>query len=213
MNWRRGTGLHLAVLAGYVATALVFSWPLALHLSTHLTGPPDGDTGVYVWNQWVFQHEILVHRRLPFFTDAIFSMTQDANLSLHNYTAFQNLLALPLSGWLGVVATFNVVFLLMSVLTAYATFLLARHVTGRPAESWLAGLLFAWSPLLVTRGMGHFSLVAAAPLAIARHDRASSRRSLRYSLRRSSGAPRCAHRAEFHARSTHASRPGLHRIS
>ena len=166
MNWRRGTGLHLAVLAGYVATALVFSWPLALHLSTSLTGPPDGDTGVYVWNQWVFQHEILVHRRLPFFTDSIFSMTQDANLSLHNYTAFQNLLALPLSGWLGVVATFNVVFLFMSVLTAYATFLLARHVTGRPAESWLAGLLFAWSPLLVTRGMGHFSLVAAAPLAI-----------------------------------------------
>ena len=166
MNWRRGTGLHLAVLAGYVATALVFSWPLALHLSTDLTGPPDGDTGVYVWNQWVFQHEILVHRRLPFFTDSIFSMTQEANLSLHNYTAFQNLLALPLSGWLGVVATFNVIFLFMSVLTAYATFLLARHVTGRPAESWLAGLLFAWSPLLVTRGMGHFSLVAAAPLAI-----------------------------------------------
>jgi hypothetical protein len=166
MNWRRGPGLHLAVLAGYIATALVFSWPLALHLSTALTGPPDGDTGVYVWNQWVFQHEILVHRRLPFFTDSIFSLTQEANLSLHNYTAFQNLLALPLSGWLGVVATFNVVFLFMSVLTAYATFLLARHVTGRSAESWLAGLLFAWSPLLVTRGMGHFSLTAAAPLAI-----------------------------------------------
>ena len=166
MSWRRGTWLHLAVLAGYVATAVAFSWPLALRISTALTGPPDGDTGVYVWNQWVFQHEILVHRRLPFFTDSIFSMTQEANLSLHNYTAFQNLLALPLSGWLGVVATFNVVFLFMSVLTAYATFLLARHVTGRPAESWLAGLLFAWSPLLVTRGMGHFSLVAAAPLAI-----------------------------------------------
>ena len=166
MNWRRGTRLHLAVLAGYIATALAFSWPLALHLSTDLTGPPDGDTGVYVWNQWVFQHEILVHGRLPFYTDSIFSLTQEANLSLHNYTPFQNLLALPLSGWLGVVATFNIVFLLMSVMTAYATFLLARHVTGRSTESWLAGLLFAWSPLLVTRGMGHFSLVAAAPLAI-----------------------------------------------
>jgi hypothetical protein len=166
MNWRRGAGLHLAVLAGYVATALVFSWPLARHLSTHLTGPPDGDTGVYVWNQWVFQHEILAHQRLPFFTDSIFSLTQEANLSLHNYTTFQNLLALPLSGVLGVVATFNVVFLSMSVLTAYTTFLLARHVTGRSAEAWLAGVLFAWSPLMVTRGMGHFSLVAAAPLAI-----------------------------------------------
>ena len=166
MSWRRGTGLHFAVLAGYVATAVVFSWPLALHLSTDLTGPPDGDTGVYVWNQWVFQHEILEHRRLPFFTGSIFSLSEEANLSLHNYTAFQNLLALPLSGLIGVVATFNVVFLFMSVLTAYATFLLARHVTGRSTEAWLAGLLFAWSPLLVTRGMGHFSLVAAAPLAI-----------------------------------------------
>jgi hypothetical protein len=67
---------------------------------------------------------------------------------------------------LGVVATFNVVYLLMTVLTGYSVFLLARHVTGRIPESWLAGLLFAWSPLLVTRGMGHFSLVAAAPLAI-----------------------------------------------
>lgn len=165
MRWRKIRS-HLAVLVGYGVIAIAFSWPLALHLSTELTGPPDGDTGVYVWNQWVFQHEILVHRRLPFFTDSIFSLTQEANLSFHNYTAFQNLVALPLSGFLGVVATFNVVFLFMSVLTAYATFLLARHVTGRSAEAWLAGLMFAWSPLLVTRGMGHFSLVAAAPLAI-----------------------------------------------
>ena len=119
-----------------------------------------------MWNQWVFQHELLVHHRLPYFTDSIFSLTRGANLSLHNYTPFQDLLALPLIPLLGVVATFNVIYLLMTVLTAYSTFLLARHVTGRAAESWLAGLLFAWSPLLVTRGMGHFSLVAAAPLAI-----------------------------------------------
>jgi hypothetical protein len=165
--FRRGLrGSHLGVLAGYVVLAVVFSWPLPLHMGTHLTGSTGGDTGVYVWNQWVFHHEILEHHRLPYFTDSIFSLTGDANLSLHNYTAFQDLLALPLIPWLGVVATFNVIFLLMTVLTAYSTFLLARHVTGRVAESWLAGLLFAWSPLLVTRGMGHFSLVAAAPLAI-----------------------------------------------
>jgi hypothetical protein len=166
MSWRRRFPSHVVVLIGYVVTAVAFSWPLALHLGTDLTGPPDGDTGVYVWNQWVFQHEILDHQQLPYFTDSILTLTQDANLSLHNYTTFQNLLALPLSPFLGVITTFNIIFLLMSVLTAYATFLLARHVTGRAPESWLAGLLFAWSPLLVTRGMGHFSLVAAAPLAI-----------------------------------------------
>lgn len=45
-------------------------------------------------------------------------------------------------------------------------FVLARRVTeGATAESWLAGLAFAWSPVLLARSTGHFSLVAAAPLA------------------------------------------------
>jgi hypothetical protein len=158
--------VHVYALFGYAVAAVVFTWPLTPQIGTHLTGSPAGDTGVYVWNQWVFQREVLEHRSLPYFTDAIFSLGRRANLSLHNYTAFQDLVALPLMGWLGVVATFNLVYLLMTVLTGYATFLLAKHVTGRAAESWLAGLLFAWSPILVTRGGGHFSLVAAAPLAV-----------------------------------------------
>jgi hypothetical protein len=153
-------------LLGYAAVAIVFTWPLAPNLDTHLTGPPAGDTGVYVWNQWVFQHELLEERSLPYFTDRIFSLGTRANLSLHNYTAFQNVLALPLVRWLGVIPAFNIVYLLMTVLSGYCAFLLVRHVTGGTAESWLAGLLFAWSPVLATRGGAHFSLVAAAPLAI-----------------------------------------------
>ena len=150
---------------GYVLLTLAFTWPLVLHLETHLTGPVGGDTGVYVWNQWVFRQEVL-NERLPLFTQEIFSLTRPANLSLHNYTIFQDLLALPLLGPLGVVTTFNIVYLLMIVITGYAAFRLALHVTGRPLESWLAGALFSWSPYLVTRGMGHFSLVAAAPLPV-----------------------------------------------
>lgn len=157
--------MRLAAFVGYVFLALAFTWPLVLHLDTHLTGPVGGDTGVYVWNQWVFRHEVL-NERLPLFTQEIFSLTRPANLSLHNYTIFQDLLALPLAGPLGVVTTFNVVYLLMVVITGYAAFRLAFHLTRRPFESWLAGALFSWSPYLVTRGMGHFSLVAAAPLPV-----------------------------------------------
>jgi hypothetical protein len=160
--WR----VHAVVLFGYAAAAVAFSWPLAAHLWTHLTGTADGDTGVYVWNQWVFRRELIEHRNLPYFTDVLFGPDRQTDLSLHNYTTFQNLIAAPLAGLFGVVATFNIVYLLMVVLTAYSTFLLARHVTHRVPESFIAGLIFAWSPVLVTRGMGHFSLVAAAPLAI-----------------------------------------------
>jgi hypothetical protein len=158
--------LSLAAFAAYLVLTLAFSWPLPLHFGTHLTGPPGGDTGVYVWNQWVFRHELVDRHQLPLFTGEIFSLTRPANLSLHNYTIFQDLVALPLLGVFDVVTTFNIIYLLMVALSGYAMFRLAWHVTGRPVESWLAGALFAWCPWLVTRGIGHFSLVAAAPLPI-----------------------------------------------
>src|SRR5687767_4737655 len=161
-GWR----VHAGAVLAYAVVAIAFTWPLAANLSTRLTGGTGGDTGVYVWNQWVFRHEARSIANSPYFTETLFGAERPANLSLHNYTRFQNLVAAPLISVFGVVATFNIVYLLMTVLTAYATFLLARHVTRAGPESWLAGLLFAWSPLLVTRGMGHFSLVAAAPLAI-----------------------------------------------
>jgi hypothetical protein len=162
---RRSTTAFAAV-AGYLLLALAFSWPLPLHLRTHVTGTIGGDTGVYVWNQWVFRHELLNSRNLPLFTSEIFSLSRPANLSLHNYTIFQDLIALPLLQVFDVVTTFNIVYLLMVVLTGVGMFHLAWHVTGRPYESWLAGALLSWCPWMVARGMGHFSLVAAAPLPV-----------------------------------------------
>ncbi len=158
--------LHGAALLGYLLVALAFAWPLPAHLATHLTGAPSGDTGVYVWNLWVFHHELVAHGRLPLVTTSIFSVTAPANLSLHNYTIFADLLALGLLPRFGTIATFNLLYLAMSVLSAYGTFLLGRAVVARPLAAWLAGVLFAWSPALVLRGTGHFSLVAAAPLPI-----------------------------------------------
>jgi len=162
-TWRQHAG---AVLA-YAVAALLFTWPLCLHLKTHLTGSPAGDTGVYVWNQWVFRHEILTEHRIPLRTGRILTLNGPTHLAFHNYTTFANVLAFPLRPMLGVVGTFNVVYLVLATLTSAAMYVLARRLTrGAGIESWLAGLLFAWSPMLLARGTAHFSLVAAAPLPI-----------------------------------------------
>jgi hypothetical protein len=157
---------HLAAVLGYALVAVAFSWPLLPNAATHLTGDPGGDTGVYIWNQWVFQHGALVEHRNPLTTGHIFSLTpRPVDLSQHNYTLFLNVLAMPLIGSIGTVPAFNAVYLLSVVLTAWMTFVLVCRVTeGATAEAWLAGLAFAWAPLLVARSTGHFSLVAAAPL-------------------------------------------------
>ena len=99
---------RLAVVLGYVLIALAFTWPLPLHLGSRLTGDPGGDTGVYVWNQWVFQHETASGKN-PLSTERILALSQRVDLSQHNYTAFLNLLALPLIPFFGVVTTFTMV--------------------------------------------------------------------------------------------------------
>jgi hypothetical protein len=161
---RRARASPLAVVLGYVVAAIAFTWPLPLFLGTHFTGDPGGDTGVYVWNQWVFHQELTTGHN-PLATEKILALTSRVDLTQHNYTAFLNLLALPLVSSLGIVTSFNVVFLLVSVLNALVAYGLIRSATPATRfEAFLGGLLFAWGPAMVARTAGHFSLVAAAAL-------------------------------------------------
>jgi len=162
---RRAPAPRLAVVLGYVLATLAFSWPLPINLGTHFTGDPGGDTGVYVWNQWVF-HQELINGHNPLATEKILALTTPAvDLTQHNYTAFLNILALPLISPLGMNTAFNVVFLVICFLNAIVTYGMVRRATeANRWEAWLAGLLFAWSPAMVARTTGHFSLVAAAAL-------------------------------------------------
>ena len=124
---RRAIAPSIGVFLGYVAVAIAFTWPLAGHLGTHLTGDPGGDTGVYVWNQWVF-HE-LTNAHNPMSTQTILSR-RIGLFSYHNYTAFLDLLALPLISWLGVITSFIVVLLATTVLNALFAYGLARRAMG-----------------------------------------------------------------------------------
>jgi hypothetical protein len=161
---RRAFASPLAVVLGYVLAASAFTWPLPLHLGTHFTGDPGGDTGVYVWNQWVFHQELTTGHN-PLATEKILSLTSRVDLTQHNYTAFLNVLALPLISPLGIVAAFNGVFLLVCVLNALMAYGLIRRATGATRfEAFLGGLVFGWAPAMVARSTGHFSLVAAAAL-------------------------------------------------
>jgi hypothetical protein len=153
------------VLAAYAALAVAFTWPLADHLATHITGAPGGDAGVYLWNQWLFREQL---REGEFWsrTSRVVAFGEPADLSLHNYTLFADALSLPLQQRLGLIAGFNLVYLLLVTANAYALFLLAAAVTGTTAEAFLAGVLFGFSPFLSARGTAHYSLVAAWPLPV-----------------------------------------------
>lgn len=157
---------HLLALAGFACVATAYAWPLPLHLSESLPGPVSGDTGVYLWNLWVFRHAIVSHGSTPFFTAEVFSLSPAVPLALQNYTTLANVLAFPLLPHLGLVATFNLLLIGSGVASAYAMFLCARSLAGDAAAAWVAALAFGFSPFMSARGMEHFSLVQAAPLPL-----------------------------------------------
>jgi hypothetical protein len=157
---------HAAALLGYVCVALAFAWPLPLHLASALPGTIGGDTGVYVWNLWLFRHEIVANHHFPFLTVEILSLTPPTALTHHNYTTLANVLAFPLLPVLGTVATFNVLVMTAGVVSAYAMFLFARRAVGDGGAAWVAGLLFGFSPFMSARATEHFSLVQTAPLVM-----------------------------------------------
>ncbi len=155
-----------AALFGYVCVALVFAWPLPMRLAEAMIGSPTGDAGVYIWNLWVFRHEIVQHQRLPFLTTEILALNQQVPLALHNYTTFANLVAFPLIPIFGVLKTFNVIVIASGVMSGYAMYLYARVRTRDAAAAWIGGLLFGFSPFMSARASEHFSLTLAAPLPI-----------------------------------------------
>jgi hypothetical protein len=144
----------------------LFSWPLPLHPTDALLGPVSSDVGVYVWNLWVFRHEIVSHHRLPFFTSEILSLSPAVPLTLHNYTTLANVVAFPLLPLLGTVATFNALLVGSSALAAYVMYLFARRLVADAGAAWVAGLAFGFAPFMSARAMEHFSLVQTAPLPV-----------------------------------------------
>jgi hypothetical protein len=151
-------------LLGYACVAIAFFWPLPAELTGTLPGSPSGDTGVYVWNLWVFRHELIAHGRSPLFTSEIIALAPPVPLALHNYTTFADLLALPLLPLFGTVATFNLLTIASSVLSALMMFVLLRRITADDGAAWVGGALFGFSPFMTARSMAHFSLVQAAAL-------------------------------------------------
>jgi hypothetical protein len=172
---------------GYAWAAVLFTWPLATRLTTHVLGPLSGDTGVYMWNLWSFGHE-LSQGRHPFFTTAIFTLSAPVDLALHNYTAAAGAVAALLLTWLDVTAVYNLVILASLTLSGFFGYLLVMRLTGRHGPAWVAGLLFGFSPFVIARTAGHLSLVSVAPLAAFWLSLDALRRTGRYRAAAAAGA-------------------------
>lgn len=139
---------HLFALLFYSILACIVTWPLVRHINTHMPAIP-GELGQNVWqhawNMWWVKEALLVYHTNPYYTHMLF-YPEGASLYLHSLNLPLGLLAIPLLSLTNIVITYNVLTLLVVMLSGYCTFLLARYVVGHNLAALIAGVVVLCSP-------------------------------------------------------------------
>jgi len=139
--------------------ALLWSWPLARHLPTHLPGANVGDNVQFLWNFWWMRAALA--SGLDFFHTPYLFAPVGVDLTLHTHTALPALAGATLLGSLSVVTAHNLAVVGSLFLNAFCAYLLAWRVTGARGAALVAAVVFGGSPYIDAHLNGHFNLTAA----------------------------------------------------
>lgn len=139
---------HVIVLGIYTLLACIATWPLLLHLHTHLPTIP-GEMGQDVWqnswNVWWVYHALAIEHTNPYMTDMLF-YPQGASLYLHSLILPLGIIGTPLTATLGIIPAYNILTVLVLVLAGYGSFLLARYIVQHTPAALVAGAIVMCSP-------------------------------------------------------------------
>lgn len=168
---------HLLVPGLYILLAIVLTWPLAAHITTHIPGSAVWafDESTFVWNMWWFKFSLLNLGQSPLHTNYIFYPV-GIDLVLYTYNFFNALLGFALQMILPLPLASNLVILFAYVMSGYGTYLLVlyllRHsrMPGSQQSSLLrcglaafvAGAAYAFAASrMVYAALGHYDMVTA----------------------------------------------------
>ena len=142
--------MRKAVLV-YVAAAAVYTWPLALHPTSHLAAPTGpGDTYLNLWILgWGMQ--TLVTAPMDVLRGRVFNANifhpAESTLAYSDHMLLQSAAMAPLYAATGdAVLCYNVLLFASLALSGVAMHLFVRAVTGSTGGAYLAGLAWAFWP-------------------------------------------------------------------
>ncbi|HEY8601448.1 MAG TPA: hypothetical protein VIL85_23680, partial [Thermomicrobiales bacterium] len=147
-----------AVPLAYLLLTVAMAWPLPLHLSTHV--PSGGDALLFLWDLWWFRQSADLGMS-PFHSTMLY-YPNGVSTAFTTLASLESAIAVPLQ-WLGLspVACYNLLLLFSSAAGAWATWALARRITGSAAAAFVAGVIYGWSPYHQARvGGGHLNLAS-----------------------------------------------------
>jgi hypothetical protein len=158
----------LLALAIYLAVFITgFALPLISHLNVPNIRQYWTDPQFYVWSLRWWPYAVS-HWTNPLFSSQI-GAPQGYNLAWASTTPSVDLLMWPVTAAFGVLVSYNIVLLLVPPLSAWATFIAARRLTGRFWPAFLAGVVYGFSPYELThnwQGQPNLTVIMLFPLMV-----------------------------------------------
>ncbi len=154
-----GIGRWSVIIIFFASAAVLQTWPLVLHACDSISNWPfrPEDSWMNLWNLSWARQSILDFEN-PFHTDVLF-YPQGSDLYLHTLSLVNGVLSIPLQLLTGnVILSWNILALILFVLSGAATYALAYRVTGNRAAALIAGYIFAFSPFVLMRFHGHWNI-------------------------------------------------------
>jgi hypothetical protein len=147
----------------YLALTLFLTFPLVLHLTTHIPGVSE-DGPIHVWHLWWLKYSLFELHSNPIVTNYVF-WPQTVNTIFDCHTFTNALISLPLQPIFGLVLTSNLIIIASLTLSAIGAYLLAKYVLRDGLVAFISGIIFAYSPYIFAHLLdGHTNLITTWPI-------------------------------------------------
>jgi len=143
---------------------LFFGRGLIGHFSDRYIGR-EADPSQMIWLMKWWPYAI-GHHLNPFLTNYVWAPV-GFNFAWMTSIPLPALAAAPLTAWLGLVATYNILTLLSAPSAAFCAFVLCRRLTGSLWPSILGGFVFGFSSFMLGQTLGHLCLILSFPVPLA----------------------------------------------
>ncbi len=143
---------YLKVALIYLAITLILFWPLTINIANTVVNG-GGDVFQTMWNLWWVNYSLFVLHTSPYFTNLLYYPI-GASLVTQTLTPLAGILSAPFQ-LVSMPFAYNVMFFLDFALSGLFMYLLADHITGNKYAAFIAGLIFALSPMHIAQAYGH----------------------------------------------------------
>jgi hypothetical protein len=160
---------HAIVMSGYAFLTIILTYPLILHLGTHIPSYPSdpgvGDTWMNMWAFGLIHRVFMESSHWSLFTDFIFYPNGvDLTLPLLFGVGPPLIISVPFVHFFGVVLTYNLFIIGAFILNGYIAFLLVRYLTHDNRAAFISGMIFAFVPYHMVRAIAHLNILTSGML-------------------------------------------------